>query len=92
MNKNLLPLSIMFLGVCLVISSFFISQSLKFNGDKEKIQIKQSEKLKLQNRYEFIKITDNHYIIFDRHSGDYWSQDNGLDNWIKQKPNPTSSK
>ncbi|MEB2298736.1 hypothetical protein LAV72_03735 [Lysinibacillus xylanilyticus] len=69
MNKNLMSFSIIFLGFCILLGSWFISQSLtseQVNKTKEK-QIKEE-----QFRYELISPNDSNIIIFDKQSGEYW--------------------
>jgi len=62
LSKNLLAFSIAFLGICIVLGSWFISQSLKSN----------------QNRYEIISGINDNKTVFDKQTGDYWQGfDNG---------------
>jgi len=55
LSKNLLAFSIAFLGICIVLGSWFISQSLKSN----------------QNRYEIISGINDNKTVFDKQTGDY---------------------
>ncbi|MGM7684640.1 hypothetical protein ACSVDA_21260 [Cytobacillus sp. Hm23] len=71
MKRNLLPASIMFLGLCIVLSSWLISQSLKSNQANE-----------LQNKYDFNKIAGDFYIIMDKQTGEIWRKIGG-DDWEK---------
>lgn len=54
MNKNLQAFSIIFLGVCIVISSWFISEALKTNNSE--VFESQNEKVQNENRFEHIMI------------------------------------
>lgn len=88
MNKNLLSFSIIFLGICLLLGSWLISQSLK----SEEVNTTQVE----QFRYELISPNDSNIIIFDKKSGEYWRKfiepNEGPTDWEKQKsPISTSS-
>ncbi|MGE7946921.1 hypothetical protein [Lysinibacillus sp. NPDC093688] len=63
MNKNLMSFSIIFLVFCILLGSWFISQSLtseQVNKTKEK-QTKEE-----QFRYELISPNDSNIIIFDK--------------------------
>ncbi|MGE7765598.1 hypothetical protein [Peribacillus sp. NPDC096540] len=89
MNKHLMSFSIIFLGLCLLLGSWFISQSLK----SEQVNPKQEE----QFRFELISPNDSNIIIFDKQSGEYWRKfiepNDGPADWEKQKsPISTSSK
>jgi hypothetical protein len=86
MSKHLQSLSIMFLGLCIVVSSWFISQSLKSNQVKS--DNTQNQHSETQDRYEFITIASDYFIIFDKQTGEYWSQVGGSE-WKVQKSIPT---
>ncbi|MFJ7826587.1 hypothetical protein [Psychrobacillus sp. NPDC096623] len=75
MNKNLQAFSIIFLGVSIVISSWFISEALKTNNN-ESVE-SQNEKVQNENRYEHIMIATDYFRIFDKQTGDYWEQIGG---------------
>jgi len=75
MNKNLQAFSIIFLGVCIVIGSWFISVGLKANNSE--VIERQNE-----NRYELIMIATDYFRIVDKQTGDYWEQIGGSD-WKK---------
>ncbi|MDM5247158.1 MULTISPECIES: hypothetical protein [unclassified Lysinibacillus] len=77
MSKNLQPFSIVFLGICIVLSSWLISQSLITNHEG----IKETDNE--QNRYDFITITSDYFIIFDKQKGEYWMKI-GSSDWEKQ--------
>jgi hypothetical protein len=78
MSKNLQFLSIVYLGICIVLSSWLISQSLK-----EKVVESNEEKIiGKQDMYEFIQIANDYFIIFDKHSGFYWEKIGGSE-WKK---------
>jgi hypothetical protein len=82
MNKNLQVFSIIFLGVCIVISSWFISEALKTNNSEV---VERHEKVQNENRYEHIMIVTDYYRIFDKQTGDYWEKIGGGD-WEKYTP------
>ena len=89
MNKHLMSFSIIFLGICILLGSWFISQSLK----SEQVNKTQEE----QFRYELISPNDSNIIIFDKQSGEYWRKfiepNEGPTDWEKQtSPISTSSK
>ncbi|MFD0618207.1 hypothetical protein ACFQZR_12105 [Paenibacillus sp. GCM10027629] len=81
MSKNFQFLSVVFLGICLLLSSWFISQSL----ETKNIQTpnKQVPTQDVQNRYEFIMVASDYFIIFDKQTGDYWNKI-GPSEWQKQ--------
>lgn len=81
MKKNLYAFSIVFLGLCMVLSSWFISQSLRTNKNDETKFVQQVQN---SNRYEYIQISGNYYIIFDRQTGTYWGNLNG--EWKETTP------
>ncbi|MDR7002048.1 hypothetical protein J2Y67_004543 [Neobacillus niacini] len=72
MNKNIMSFSILFLWLCIVFGSRPISQSLRFKKN-DVVKIHQE-----QNRYQFIKMSDDYKIIFDKQTGDYWEKDTKL--------------
>lgn len=86
MNKYLQSFSIIFFGVCVLLGSWFISQSLTTNQDKQE-KISKEE----QYRYELFSPNENNLIIFDKQSGDYWRKfiesGEGPTEWEKQ-PTP----
>lgn len=89
LKKNLTSISIIFLGICILLGSFFISQSLK-----SKSVNKTSNE---QFRYELISPNDSNIIIFDKKNGEYWRKyiepNEGPTDWEKQtSPISTSSK
>ncbi|WOV86759.1 hypothetical protein QWT69_12865 [Sporosarcina oncorhynchi] len=53
--------SIVFLGLCIIIGSWFISHSLDNNKSG-------------QYRYEFISANQRNIIIFDKKTGNYWQK------------------
>jgi len=96
MNKHLMSVSIIVLGLCILLGSWFISQSLKSeqvnNKQEEQVNIMQEE----QFRYELISPNDSNIIIFDKQSGEYWRKyiepNEGPTHWEKQiSPISTSS-
>lgn len=62
LSKNIQAFSIVFLGISIMVGSWFISQSLKAN----------------HNRYEILNGINENKTVFDKQTGDYWEQyDNG---------------
>ncbi|WP_223587546.1 hypothetical protein [Neobacillus bataviensis] len=86
MNKSLMSFSVIFLGLCVVLSAWIISQSLK---SKQKELVNQSDKF----RYELIS-SQNNIILFDKQSGESWRKFllpmEGPTDWEKQQ-SPVSS-
>jgi hypothetical protein len=78
MRNYLQPFSIVFLGVCIVLGSWLISQSLIFSH--EEIDETEIE----QNRYDFVTIASDYFIIFDKQKGEYWMKVGNSD-WEKQQ-------
>jgi len=82
MSKNLMPFSIIFLGICIVLGSWLISHSLKLQSKEDKI--KPDDKF----RYELVSPNNSNIILFDKQSGDYWRKfienSEGPTNWEKQ--------
>lgn len=80
MNKHLMSFSFIFLGICILLGSWFISQSLK----SEQVDVTQE----VQFRYELISPNESNLIIFDRQSGEYWRKyiepNEGPTDWEKQ--------
>ena len=77
MNKNFIPFSIVFLGICIVLGSWLIAQS--FAPQQEVIEETGNE----QTRYDFITIASDYFIIFDKQKGEYWIKIGDSD-WEKQ--------
>ena len=89
MNKHLVSFSIIFLGICILLSSWFISQPLK----SEQVDTTKEAPF----RYELISPNDSNLILFDKQSGEYWQKfiepNGGPNDWEKQtSPISTSSK
>ena len=82
MNKNLLSLSIIILGFCILAGSWFISQSLSFHPEIIEVETQQE-----QFRYKFVSANETNIIIFDKHTGNYWRKfippNEGPTNWRK---------
>lgn len=80
MSRILQSLSIIFLGGCILVGSWFISQS----DGKHVISPSKEE-----YRYEFISANEQNIIIFDRQTGEYWRKyiapNKGPTNWEKQE-------
>ncbi|WP_409252751.1 hypothetical protein V1502_02145 [Bacillus sp. SCS-153A] len=64
MSKSFPSISIIILGLCILLGSWLISDSL---GEQDAPL--QSEE---EYRYEFISPNDNNIIIFDKETGEYW--------------------
>ncbi|KGR79006.1 hypothetical protein [Ureibacillus manganicus] len=79
MSKSLLPLSIVFLGICILLGSWFISQSFTINQEDNK------ETENEQIRYDFIALTSDVYVIFDKQKGEYWLKWGSDSEWKKQE-------
>lgn len=75
MNKNLQAFSIIILGVCIVIGSWFISEGLKASN-REVVETQNT------NRYELVMIASDYFRMIDKQTGDYWEQVGSRD-WIK---------
>ena len=58
--------------------------TLLFNPNEEK---KEVVKEQLQDRYEFVTIVSDYFIIFDKQTGQYW-QKVGANDWEKQESIP----
>ena len=89
MNKHIMSFSIIFLGICILLGSWFISQSVKI----EQVDAKKE----VQFRYELISPNESNLIIFDKQNGEYWRKfiepNEGPVDWEKQTtPISTSSK
>lgn len=69
-------MSTVFVGFCIIIGSWFISNSL----DNKKVD---------KNRYELISVNEQNIIIFDKQTGSYWQklieQSEGSTEWQKQE-------
>ncbi|MFJ8512059.1 hypothetical protein [Lysinibacillus xylanilyticus] len=80
MNKHIMSYSIIFLGICILLGSWFISQSLH---SKQEDAAKEA-----QFRYELISANESNLIIFDKKSGEYWQKfidpNAGPSDWKKQ--------
>jgi len=80
MSKNMQSIPIIFLGVCILLGSWFISKSLKSEVTTPSEQ---------QYRYEFISANEQNIIIFDKQTGEYWRKfiepNEGPTKWEKQE-------
>ncbi|MGF3103639.1 hypothetical protein [Rossellomorea sp. DUT-2] len=83
MSKNLMYLSICFLGVCILLGSWLISNSLQ----KDSVA-------KDEPRYELVPVNEQNIILYDKQTGEYWRKfiepNEGPTNWEKQ-PSPIAS-
>ncbi|MBS4174815.1 hypothetical protein [Bacillus sp. FJAT-49736] len=87
MTKNYLSGSIIFFGVCLLISAWWISSGLRdiqFSSGTGEVTVSQQE----QANYELIIADKKNLILFNKEVGEYWikSIDNtGTSNgWVHQ--------
>lgn len=85
MNKYFISLAIIFFGICMVVSSLYISDSLKkiaFNQKEHNTTIEEKS-----NEWEVIVVNDNNVILFNHYSGEYWTKfienDEGSSEWKK---------
>ena len=78
MNKHIVSFSIIFLGICILLGCWFISQSIK---PTQVVVTKEA-----QSRYELITRDDSTLIIFDKQNGEYWRKSINPDEgpWEKQ--------
>lgn len=78
-------LAVIFLGVCLVISSWLISDAIK---DQPNIQpnIQIPDHSLTTNKYEFIPVSENHFIILDTGSGTYLEKKDNSEDWTINSP------
>lgn len=81
MGKFMQPISVIFLGICIVLGAWIISKPTESSQALDLETIANSE----QNRYEFITVASDYFIIFDKHTGQYWRQIGGTPEWEKQK-------
>lgn len=85
MIKNSLSISIIFLGVCILLGSWFIYQSLGSGTQVSPI----SEESEEQYRFDFISANEQNVIIFDKKTGNYWRKfiepNEGPTKWEKQQ-------
>ncbi len=82
MTKNLQAFAIIFLGICILLSSIVLSKAID-NNQVETMQV-QSEQQDSQGRYEFITLASDYYVVFDTHTGDFWKKIDGQE-WTKQE-------
>lgn len=89
MSKYLQSVSIIFLGLCILLGSWFISRSL--DNDSE-VSLSAEE----QYRYEFISANEHNVIIFDKKTGNHWrkfmSSNEGPTDWEMQDSPITNAK
>lgn len=80
MEKYLQAFSIMFLGVCIVVAAWIMSQGL----NEESAPVESDS----EHRYELISPNENNLIIFDHETGEYWrtfiEANEGPTNWEKE--------
>lgn len=83
MSKNLQSFSTIFLGVCILLGCWFISESI--NQSQNQPTSSQSKDVSVDvakeepYRYEFISANEQNIIIFDKESGQYWRKSINLD-------------
>jgi len=87
MNKHLISISIMFLGICILLSSWVYSNTLEKIANNERVERAVQPNIN-EDRYELIVVNENNIIYFDKVSGDYWRKfiesDEGPTEWEKQ--------
>jgi|GEM_PF-877491 len=85
MIKHLQAFAIFFLGISILLSSIIISTSLS-NNSTENIQVEneQEQEKESQNRYEFIMIASDYFVMFDTYTGEYWMKV-GSSEWEKKQ-------
>ncbi|RIW34290.1 hypothetical protein D3H55_09925 [Bacillus salacetis] len=87
MNKNRTYFSVCFLGICILLSSWLIANSLQ----KDSVAKAHSQD---GSRYELVPVNDQNIILFDKQTGEYWRKfiepNEGPTNWEKQ-PSPFAS-
>ena len=86
MDKHIMSFSIIFLGLCILLGSWFISQSI----EPEQVFVTTEG----DSRYELVSLDDSNLILFDKQSGEYWRKSIQPDEgpWEKQtSPFSTSS-
>jgi hypothetical protein len=88
LNKNLQFLSVIFLGICLLLSAWFLSQSLETKTKTSEVTAKTMpsnfQVSDRSGRFEFITIANDYFIIFDSQTSQYWSKI-GSDGWKKEE-------
>ncbi|OCA84050.1 hypothetical protein A8F94_15070 [Bacillus sp. FJAT-27225] len=87
MNKNLISFSILFFGLCIVLSSWIYSNTLKYISNEQRIAAAEQPNQEL-NRFELIVVNENNIIIYDKQNGDTWRKfiqsGEGPTEWEKQ--------
>jgi hypothetical protein len=70
MNKSFLSLSIVFLGICIFVGSWFVSNALQDIAKQtpDTVTFTQPE----QNEWELIVVNENNIILFNNKSGEHW--------------------
>jgi len=87
MNKNLISISIMFFGFCIILSSWIYSNALENIANNQRIETAEKPKQE-EYRFELIVVNENNVILYDKQSGDSWRKfiDSGAGptEWEKQ--------
>ncbi|KQL34412.1 hypothetical protein [Psychrobacillus sp. FJAT-21963] len=87
MNKNLISISIMFFGLCILLSTWVYSNTLE-NIANNKRTIEAEQPKQEEYRYELIVVNENNIIFYDKQNGDSWRKFNesgeGPSEWEKQ--------
>ena len=82
-----MSISIMFLGICILLSSWVYSNTLEKIANNERVERAVQPNIN-EDRYELIVVNENNIIYFDKVSGDYWRKfiesDEGPTEWEKQ--------
>lgn len=80
MTKNLQTFAIIFLGICILLSSIVLAKSID-NNNVDALQV-QSEQQVSQGRYEFTALSHDYYLVFDSYTGEFWKKVDGNE-WTK---------
>lgn len=73
MTKNFLSVSIIFFGICLLLSAWFISnaiQNIDFPVESGEVTVSQTEAYS----YELIVANKETLILFNKENGEYWKK------------------
>jgi hypothetical protein len=87
MKKNLLSLSIMFFGICILFGAWFISsavQKIAYSQQGDTVNVPAPD----HGEWELIVVNENNILLFNNISGEYWRKfiesGEGPTNWERQ--------
>jgi hypothetical protein len=83
MGKYMLPISVIFLGLCLVLGAWIISRPTTETVESSQA-LNETVEDNGENQYEFITIANDYFIIFDKQTEQYWHKI-GSSEWEKQQ-------